>query len=300
MPELAESSGSEEDSPERAPAKAPPKAKLYRRVPQRCLHMFAGRQRAGDVAEELRRLGWKCVDIDTVRDGAHMDILDDAVWRRLEEELEEGLFGFVLAGTPCSTFSESREHPGGPPVVRSTAHIEGLPNLRGGHREEVRKANVLVDRTARACDLVAAKGGGFAIENPHPREGKPALFDMPCLRRLREKYGGRYAEFDQCVFGAASTKPTRVMYHRGGFITLRGRCSHPPQWQTRADGTRVWAAHPPLWGDKKDGVWRTKNAAEYPPALCRELAKCIAVTQPLVAADALAAKSAKDQGKAAR
>ena len=59
-----ESSDSEEDSAKRVPTRATPKAKLYRRAPQRCLDMFAGLQRAGDVAEELRRLGFRWFPTD--------------------------------------------------------------------------------------------------------------------------------------------------------------------------------------------------------------------------------------------
>ena len=41
-----------------------------------------------------------------------------------------------------------------------------------------------------------------------------------------------------------------------------------------------------------------ENAAEYPPALCQERARCVAVTQPVVANDAWAAKSAQGKDKA--
>ena len=175
-------------------------------------------------------------------------------------------------------------------MVRSEEHVEGLPKLSHGSKEEVRKANVLVARTARACDLIADQGGGFAVENPAPREGKPSLFKMPAIVALQKKHSARSVEFDQCRYGAPTTKPTRVLWHRGGFVTLHKECDHPPRWQEGPRGRTIsrswsWAPHPPLWGQKKDGVWRAKLAAQYPPALCRELARCIAVTQPLVAAD---------------
>ena len=48
-------------------------------------------------------------------------------------------------------------------------------------------------------------------------------------------------------------------------------------------GKKFLAAHPPIWGAKRGAEWQTKAAAEWPPRMCQELAKCIAVTQPVVA-----------------
>ena len=216
-----------------------------------------------------------CVDV----------LLCDASWQRLRARILAGEFGFVFAGTPCSTYSAAREHPGGPPPLRSAAHIEGFPHLRGAQKEEVRKANVLVSRTEEACRLVAAQGGGFAIENPEPRNGKPSLFQMPALKRLQADTEARFADFDQCMFGAPTTKPTRIMYHRGGFVLLRARCDHPPQWRKDQGGNWIQSPHESLWGKRTEAGWATKAAALYPPGLCKHLARCIAVTQPVVAAE---------------
>ena len=40
-----------------------------------------------------------------MREGADDDLLDDASWERYRERLAKGEYGFVLAGTPCSTHS---------------------------------------------------------------------------------------------------------------------------------------------------------------------------------------------------
>ena len=45
---------SHSDAPKATTPTQTKKAKLYRRIPQRCLHLFAGKQRAGDVADLVR------------------------------------------------------------------------------------------------------------------------------------------------------------------------------------------------------------------------------------------------------
>ena len=284
------------DHGERAEPRGRP-ASLRPRVAQRCLHLFAGRSRAGDVAEALSRLGWTCVDVDILRkDDKDQDVLCDAAWARWTSRLKSGEFGFVLAGTPCSSFSATRNHPGGPPPVRSAQHIEGLPTLRGAHKEEVRKANVLAARTAEACDIVASLGGGFAVENPEPREDQPSLFRMPALKALASKHGAKMASFDQCMYGSPSTKPTSILYHRGGFVLLRDRCNHPRRWRQDPEGNWIKTAHDSIWGKREGEEWASRAAAQYPPALCTALAKCIAVVQPVRAEEDARARGSRPGG----
>ena len=63
------------------------------------------------------------------------------------------------------------------------------------------------------------------------------------------------------------------------------RCNHPRTEQRDPSGKTFMASHPPIWGAKKGAHWQTKAAAEWPPQMCQELAKCIAVTQPVVASE---------------
>ena len=151
--------------------------RLLPRVPRRCLHLFAGPARAHDLAECLRELGWTCLDVDTVREGEDdMDLLCDATWQRLRSRILAGEFGFVFAGTPCSTYSSAREHPGGPPPLRSAAHIEGLPHLRGAQKEEQGKCNLL-RRAAVAPRLAVTKERKQKL-----RIHRPLLWPAPQLR----------------------------------------------------------------------------------------------------------------------
>ncbi len=115
---------------------------------------------------------------------------------------------------------------------------------------------------------------------------------MPAITELEKRFSARRTFFDQCMLGAPSTKPTAILFHRGGFITLRQRCNHERKWHSDPDGQQApsFAAHPTIWGSRAAGVWRTKEAALYSPTLCRELARCVAVAQPVVASGELRAR----------
>ena len=108
---------------------------------------------------------------------------------------------------------------------------------------------------------------------------------MPSVVRFAREFGARSTTLDQCMLGAPSTKPTRILYHRGGFVLLRERCNHPRGWKPTPNGGWVHAAHESIWGQKNSEGWASKAAALYPPGLCAKIARCIAVTQPVVAGE---------------
>ena len=74
--------------------------------------------------------------------GTRGDILFDEVYRPLLERATNGEFLAIIAAPPCSTFSISRfmhssaSPDGGPPVVRTREHIDGLPSPPPGHARE--------------------------------------------------------------------------------------------------------------------------------------------------------------------
>ena len=166
-------------------------------------------------------------------------------------------------------------------MLRSIEHPMGLPNLRPSEREEVRKGNVHLERSVEACRRITAVGGGFSWEQPEPVDGKPSAFTSPPVVQLIKETGAKIARFDQCRFGAETTKPTAVLYSRGVFCILRERCNHPKRSWPLPDGSNHRGPHPRLWGLRTpDGQWATKKAAEYTSEFSAALAKCIAVIQP--------------------
>jgi hypothetical protein len=244
----------------------------------RCLHLFSGKaEREDGLAAYLRSLGWVCVDVDKLNEaGEFQDILDDTSWEHWRAKLKNNFFDFVFCGVPCETFSVARHKRPGPKPLRSWEHIYGLPHLEQELKEQVRIANLLVLRAVEACRIVAGQGGGFAIENPPEHNLGPSLFDMPEIQKLAEEFQAKSVRFDQCMYGAISKKPTKVLFHGGPFQTLQQKCNHPKTEQVDDKGNKFWAPHAPVAGrHTKDGNWATKQLASYPQKLNRRLACCI-------------------------
>ena len=179
-----------------------------------------------------------CTDVDIVNHSSQ-DLLSDHHWSQLKERLQRPDFSAVVAGTPCETFSHARTFPGGPPPLRSAERILGLPTLDRRQQEQVRKANLLVDRTAEAAHLILQLGGIFVLENPRPWDGAPSIFKMPSIVALREQRGGQVFELDQCAFGAEAQKPTWRLAFGVDLSRLEQRCSHPKRQWTEPGGPPI-------------------------------------------------------------
>ena len=93
------------------------------------------------------------VDNDSTRGGddSH-DLRHDTFFQSLIRRCAAGEFLAIIAAPPCSTFSISRfiksaRAPGrGAPVVRTRAHITGIPDIDPSHVRELNEANELVRR----------------------------------------------------------------------------------------------------------------------------------------------------------
>jgi hypothetical protein len=88
-------------------------------------------------------------------------------------------------------------------------------------------------------------------------------------------------DFDQCVFGAVTVKPTRIIYSKGKFATLsRNVCTHPRVWWGTGEGTGHWAPHQILAGVRRaDGKFALEETQWYTDGLNEALAECITETE---------------------
>ena len=235
-------------------------------------------------------MGWECRDVDIVNassdpsgPGQH-DLTSEALWRSLIAGVEEGTFQFVFMGTPCETFSVARNGPPGPRALRSAEHRYGLPKgqLTPAEADQVSLGTYFALQSARIADTASACGVPWALENPEPRHNPVSLFLLPEFVALAKAPGVQQTDFDQCTFGAASTKPTRILGKGVSFGRIQGRCQHPKTWQswTGRTGSREEGrvAHPPLVGKDSSGRYKTHAAAAYPAALNQVLAEAISAT----------------------
>ena len=193
----------------------------------------------------------------------------DSTWQRICDDIRNGVYSFLFASPPCRTFSEARHEQPGPPVLLDHEYPYGYPKSQGKSRglqrsdfDKVREDNLLADRTAQACKLIAEAQGGYAVEQPHPWKGGVCMFDMLAFQGLVEA-GARTVLFDQCMFGQVSTKPTVLLCCGGELQRLACRCDHE-------------GGHPSLVGRRdKSGEYLTKQFAAYPGRLNEAIVEII-------------------------
>jgi hypothetical protein len=121
-----------------------------------------------------------------------------------------------------------------------------------------------------------------ALENPAPRPDNLSLFDLEIYKALATDSETLHVDFPQCPYGAASAKPTRVLYWGEDFSLLdKGKCQRK---ETRS-GTDQ---HPQSRGNTHP--WSTQlQMARHPllqqqPTLqpqTKHIATIIASTKPL-------------------
>ena len=239
------------------------------------------------MAKYLHDYGVDMLCVDTVnQDTKDMDITDDAVWSRLKAKIQAGNFHFIFAGPPCRTFSVARQVRPGPPPLRDRQHPYGFPKAQARERgltpndlENIRVDNLLAVRTAEACSIMAGLGRGYAVETParwgDRGEEAASMFDFVQFHDLH-KQGAKIVEFDQCRYGADTTKPTQVLYQYARLDQLEKRCTHPPVRHQLPSGKEAWTAHPPCVGVKtKTGDYATKALSAYPGPLNKHIADII-------------------------
>ena len=241
------------------------------------LHLFSGpAERADGIAAFFRVEGWTCVDVDFIN-APQEDLLNDALWELLFAAVRTDRVLFVWMGPPCTTFSPARRHGSGPKPVRDAEHWRGFPKqwLSPSEVEEVRAANYFVIQCARMATLLLDLGKGFAIENPKPWRSPEcaSMFDFEEIVELSRRPGVGSTDLHQCMYGAESAKPTRVLFGGMDLSSLRTVCNHPFKYwwcdYKDNDNKRVqewqWARHPKLVRTRlDDGSWATKAAAAYP------------------------------------
>ena len=245
----------------------------------RVLHLFSGPSgRVDNLANYLRTKGWEVDDYDHIcNSNPDQDICADHIWDEVRRKLKSGFYTFVIAGTPCETFSHSRHVPPGPRPIRSAAEPYGLRHgLTASEKEQVRTANLCVVRTAEACRLVAEHDGGFLVENPRPWDGFESMWLFEEIKALQKDYGAKVVDFDQCRWGSETTKPTRVLYHNCFAELLERTCNHPKREWVDRRGYTYWASHErPVQRFRENGERATKALGAWPAPLNQAFAMLV-------------------------
>ena len=171
------------------------------------LELFAGK--AG-ITEAVQLMGVPTLPpVDLLCSEAvleSMDVVDARVWQQIMRVLALGIVFYLHCGTPCNTFTSARKLDGGPPPLRSLEHPMGLPSLSSDNEFLVLLGNTFLGHTCEACLVVFTHGGDFSIENPL----LSLMWETFLMRQLVDHTRALAIDLDQCAFGAASLKPTRL------------------------------------------------------------------------------------------
>ena len=262
------------------------------KVRPRVLHLFSGPHvREDGLGAWLNKFGWSTCDVDLVNGDDLLSRNSNGI-ESLSDDLCNGVFDAAFLGTPCETFSNLRnEDDGGPRPLRDLDNILGIPGLRGSEFRQIRDANDLVHFSATVCRIMYLLGRPFILENPRPWQGKATLFAFPDIVDLLQAPGVETVDFDQCMFGAETTKPTRLLFFKVNLKPMvKFKCNHPIQrWKrTLKDGSiEVYMApHESLVGRWRDNPVTgkreraSKALAAYPGELNCYFAECISKCKP--------------------
>ena len=165
--------------------------------------------------------------------------------------------GRVLGGfgsPPCSTVLAARRVP---------------LSSRGGPRPLRPRAEKLAVSVGSALFLlvlgffgeIATRGGWVGLEHPADRgqEPFPSFFATAETAAFKKLAKLTYVVTHQCMFGAATKKPTGLLVH-SGCDSIVQHCSHSRR-------------HPVLRGLAAGGTFHTTPAARYPGLFCHALSK---------------------------
>lgn len=193
---------------------------------EKCLHLFSGPQRKGDLADCLSQLGWAVCSVD-ISQPHRSDLLDINVREAILEDVERGEFDHVMLGTPCETYSHLRREPPGPRPLRSKEEIAGISSgLSEAEKKQLREGNEHTSFSCRAMGKAIEAGTSFTMENPEPIYDV-SIWRMPEVEDICKRRGVATVDFDQCRYGCESTKPTRLMYHKVKHSAFDAvRCNH--------------------------------------------------------------------------
>ncbi len=121
----------------------------------------------------------------------------------------------------------------------------------------------------------------FTLENPEPIRDV-SLWLMPNVREVAGLRGVRHADFDQCMMGCETTKPTRLLYYLVSHANLNNlRCDHPKREWKDSEGKTYEAPHESVkrrFRRTEDGrkEFASKALGNYHEIFCKELAMNIA------------------------
>ena len=247
----------------------------------RCLHLFSGPQREGDLAAELAKLGWAVCSCD-IKQPIPTNLLDQATREAILKDVEDQRYDAIFLGTPCETYSALREIQPGPRPLRSPHELLGIKTgLTQQEKKQLKEGNEHTDFSYEVMRKAHKGLTPFTMENPEPLH-PVSIFNVPKIKEVSKLKGVRTSDFDQCRVGCEAKKPTRLLRYRMEYTGLdKLRCNHEPRTFVGADGKEYTAAHEKVAQRKRslgDGKseYASKALGNYAQEFCKVIARSVA------------------------
>ena len=97
---------------------------------------------------------------------SEMDLLNDTFYLQLLRLCASGIVAYTACSPSCAEYSKLKLKPGGPPALRTSAHLEGLPGLTAEQLSKVQSSYVMVYRCTQLLQATYAAGGHGHLEQP--------------------------------------------------------------------------------------------------------------------------------------
>ena len=187
------------------------------------LYLFSGIQRDGDIAWHLRefsKIHDFQLEIDEwdVRREPSSDLSSAQSWDHILHKIRAEHYDVVMLSPPCGSYSRARHRSlgkGGPVPLRSSMYPWGFPWLSASNGAKVQLANFFVKCCLQAIEAQIQANKFWLFEHPEDlgrtQSGDiPAsVWQLPEMRALVDMSGCTWA-VHQCVYGAETSKPTRL------------------------------------------------------------------------------------------
>ena len=236
------------------------------------LDIFSG---TAGVAASFIQLGGDALGLDHMVDRKRMrgpisktDLCKKETQDQVISWLEQNKVDAVMLAPPCGTSSRAREIPvfesgrkrAAPQPLRSKRWPNGIPSLRGVSALKVKLANKLYAFTRRVIDTCVRLGIPFICENPQ----RSWMWDTTFFQNLPGSC--RFQCIHSCMYGGQRLKKTALLLNfeaNNLKLTCNGKHQHLPWGKTISPHTG-------------ETVFSTTTEAEYPWALCKQLAQAFA------------------------
>lgn len=217
----------------------------------------------GILSSVVQQRGFQVIPIDCPRNRhvpkCRLVVLDltsayaDQLLRRI---VRDHKVAGVHIALPCGTCSKARGIPmadgtPGPPPLRDSTHLHGLPGLTPDQQLKVTAANELCACADQFIQFLHEQGVPWTIENP----SKSWLWELPEMSFALAH--GHFVCLHACAYGGERKKNTAFL------------CSNEELWALEefCDGSHP---HKPWGYDYEKGEFNTAKEAEYPRALCEQ------------------------------